>query len=215
MKVFRLSLRSVLWRTVRRYWILSLHLPQLHSTSFLRSYSPSTFVISGGQDMGFPTLLLYMWGKLKSDIFRMCFIIFIECTDRWMFTPTFSVCAGNRRCAPKLASVNVTIGNCSSVTLMPVCQGQCASEQRWDRNNNNNKKTNKKLHFTWISDPPCVFLWLWRVVFEAILQVEQMHQSCQKQSSERRSLSLRCQDLTTRTYDYEHITACICRECHI
>lgn len=85
----------------------------------------------------------------------MRFIIFIECTDRWMFTPTFSVCAGNRRCAPKLASVNVTIGNCSSVTLMPVCQGQCASEQRWDRNNNNKNQTKSCISHGFLTHPVC------------------------------------------------------------
>ncbi|XP_029681304.1 mucin-2-like [Takifugu rubripes] len=36
----------------------------------------------------------------------------------------------NQSCAPKLTSMNVTVGNCSSVALMPVCQGQCASGQR-------------------------------------------------------------------------------------
>eukprot|EP00066_Takifugu_rubripes_P027756 XP_011617022.1 PREDICTED: intestinal mucin-like protein isoform X1 [Takifugu rubripes] len=35
----------------------------------------------------------------------------------------------NQSCAPKLTSMNVTVGNCSSVALMPVCQGQCASGQ--------------------------------------------------------------------------------------
>lgn len=56
-------------------------------------------------------------------------------------------------------------------------------------------------------------LWLSRVVFDGDLQVEQTHQSCQKRRSERRPLTLQCLDLTSRTYVYEHITACDCRDC--
>lgn len=51
------------------------------------------------------------------------------------------MCPGNHRCAPRLTNMNVTVGNCTGVTLMPVCQGQCASEQRWDRENNTKSKT--------------------------------------------------------------------------
>lgn len=56
-------------------------------------------------------------------------------------------------------------------------------------------------------------LWISRVVFDGILQVEQTCQSCQKRRSERRPLTLQCLDLTSRTYVYEHITACDCRDC--
>lgn len=51
-------------------------------------------------------------------------------------------------------------------------------------------------------------LWLRRVVFDGVLQVEQTHRCCQKRTSERRSLNLQCLDLTNRTYVYEHITGC-------
>lgn len=116
---------------------------------------------------------------------------------------------GSQSCAPKLTSMNVTVGNCSSVALIPVCRGQCASEQRWDRDSNITGS-----HFRWISHPHGS-LWLSRVMFEGILQVEQTHQWCQKRSSERRPLTLQCLDLTNRTYDYEHITGCDCRDCGV
>ncbi|XP_059182325.1 mucin-2-like [Centropristis striata] len=34
----------------------------------------------------------------------------------------------NQSCAPKVTSVNVTVGNCVAVVKIPVCQGHCASE---------------------------------------------------------------------------------------
>lgn len=66
--------------------------------------------------------------------------------ERW-----YTGVTGNQSCAPKLTSMNVTVGNCSSVALIPVCQGQCASEQRWDGDGNTPES-----HFTWISHPPGV-----------------------------------------------------------
>lgn len=66
--------------------------------------------------------------------------------ERW-----YTGVTGNQSCAPKLTSMNVTVGNCSSVALMPVCQGQCASGQRWDGDGNITES-----HFTCISHPPGV-----------------------------------------------------------
>lgn len=63
--------------------------------------------------------------------------------ERW-----YTGVTGNQSCAPKLTSMNVTVGNCSSVALMPVCQGQCASEQRWGGDSDITE-----FHLIWISYP--------------------------------------------------------------
>lgn len=39
---------------------------------------------------------------------------------------------GNKGCSPKVTSLNVTVDNCTTVIQIPVCQGQCASEPRWE-----------------------------------------------------------------------------------
>ncbi|XP_049892825.1 mucin-19-like [Epinephelus moara] len=49
-----------------------------------------------------------------------------------------------------------------------------------------------------------------RVVLHGDLQVEQKSRCCVEQSSERRPVTLRCFDLTTRHYFYKHITSCHC-----
>ncbi|XP_034529955.1 mucin-2-like isoform X2 [Notolabrus celidotus] len=54
-----------------------------------------------------------------------------------------------------------------------------------------------------------------RVVLQGDLQVEQKHRCCQEQSSERRSVTLQCFDLSARHYTYKHITRCECRACNI
>ncbi|XP_051247766.1 mucin-2-like isoform X4 [Dicentrarchus labrax] len=54
-----------------------------------------------------------------------------------------------------------------------------------------------------------------RVVLRGDLQVEQKCRHCQERSSERRSVTLLCFDLTTRHYVYKHITGCECRSCGI
>ncbi|XP_050933829.1 LOW QUALITY PROTEIN: mucin-19-like [Lates calcarifer] len=54
-----------------------------------------------------------------------------------------------------------------------------------------------------------------RVLVFADLQVEQESRCCQKQHTERRSVTLQCTDLTTRHYTYKHITSCECRTCSI
>lgn len=74
---------------------------------------------------------------------RLIIIAWVSGGERW-----YTGVSGNQSCAPKLTSMNVTVGNCSSVALMPVCQGRCASDQRWDGDNNITEA-----HFTWISYP--------------------------------------------------------------
>ncbi|XP_060886380.1 mucin-19-like [Labrus mixtus] len=54
-----------------------------------------------------------------------------------------------------------------------------------------------------------------RVVLHGDLQVEQEYKCCQERSSERRSVTLQCLDLSARSYTYKHITSCECRACHI
>lgn len=54
-----------------------------------------------------------------------------------------------------------------------------------------------------------------RVMLHGDLQVEQECRCCQERSSERRSVTLQCFDLTTRHYNYRHITGCECRACGI
>ncbi|XP_070848713.1 mucin-6 [Chaetodon trifascialis] len=54
-----------------------------------------------------------------------------------------------------------------------------------------------------------------RVMLHSDLQVEQECRCCQERSSERRSVTLQCFDLTTRHYNYRHITGCECRACGI
>ncbi|XP_078021284.1 mucin-2-like [Epinephelus lanceolatus] len=49
-----------------------------------------------------------------------------------------------------------------------------------------------------------------RVVLHGDLQVEQKSRCCAERSSERRPVTLRCFDLTTRHYFYKHITSCHC-----
>ncbi|XP_053170206.1 mucin-2-like [Scomber japonicus] len=52
-------------------------------------------------------------------------------------------------------------------------------------------------------------------ILNGVLQVEPKCRSCQTRSSETRSVTLQCSDLTTRQYDYKHITRCECRACAI
>ncbi|XP_045928606.1 mucin-5B [Micropterus dolomieu] len=52
-----------------------------------------------------------------------------------------------------------------------------------------------------------------RVVLQGGLQVEQKHRCCRERSSERRSVTLQCFDLTTRFFSYRHVTSCECRGC--
>ncbi|XP_062299707.1 mucin-2-like [Scomber scombrus] len=52
-------------------------------------------------------------------------------------------------------------------------------------------------------------------VLNGVLQGEPKCRSCQELSSETRSVALQCSDLTTRQYDYKHITSCDCRACTI
>ncbi|XP_074554297.1 mucin-6 [Halichoeres trimaculatus] len=54
-----------------------------------------------------------------------------------------------------------------------------------------------------------------RVVLHGDLQVEQKYRCCQAQSSERRSVTLQCFDLSVKHYAYKHITSCQCRDCDI
>ncbi|XP_030576610.1 mucin-19-like [Archocentrus centrarchus] len=52
-----------------------------------------------------------------------------------------------------------------------------------------------------------------RVVLKVDLVLEQENKCCTEQSSERRSVTLHCSDLTTREYTYKHITSCVCKPC--
>ncbi|XP_045928607.1 mucin-2-like [Micropterus dolomieu] len=52
-----------------------------------------------------------------------------------------------------------------------------------------------------------------RVVLQGDLQVQQKHRCCRERSSERRSVTLQCFDLTTRFFSYRHVTSCECRGC--
>ncbi|AWO97913.1 putative mucin-19-like isoform 3 [Scophthalmus maximus] len=54
-----------------------------------------------------------------------------------------------------------------------------------------------------------------RVVIRGDLQVEHESRCCQERSSERRSVTLQCSDLTTRQYAYRHITRCEFQACNI
>ncbi|KAM6961566.1 mucin-6 [Tautogolabrus adspersus] len=54
-----------------------------------------------------------------------------------------------------------------------------------------------------------------RIVYHGDLQVEQKYKCCQERSSERRSVTLQCFDLSARSYAYKHITSCECRACDI
>ncbi|XP_073337244.1 mucin-6 [Pagrus major] len=53
------------------------------------------------------------------------------------------------------------------------------------------------------------------VVLHGDLQVEQKCRCCQEQSSEMRSVTLLCLNLTARQYTYKHITSCECKACGI
>ncbi|XP_067437640.1 mucin-2-like [Thunnus thynnus] len=53
------------------------------------------------------------------------------------------------------------------------------------------------------------------VVLNGVLQVEPKCRSCQELSSERRSVTLQCSDLTTRQHAYKHITSCECKACTV
>lgn len=54
-----------------------------------------------------------------------------------------------------------------------------------------------------------------RVVLHNDLQVEQQSSCCVERLSERRSVTLQCSDLTTRSYNYTHIISCECRYCTV
>ncbi|XP_071057865.1 mucin-2-like isoform X3 [Pseudochaenichthys georgianus] len=54
-----------------------------------------------------------------------------------------------------------------------------------------------------------------RVVLHNDLQVEQKSSCCVERLSERRSVTLQCSDLTTRSYNYTHIISCECRYCTV
>ncbi|XP_033987159.1 mucin-2-like [Trematomus bernacchii] len=54
-----------------------------------------------------------------------------------------------------------------------------------------------------------------RVVLHNDLQVEQQSSCCVERLFERRLVTLQCSDLTTRSYNYTHITSCECRYCTV
>ncbi|XP_041636867.1 mucin-2-like isoform X2 [Cheilinus undulatus] len=54
-----------------------------------------------------------------------------------------------------------------------------------------------------------------RVVLHGDVQMEHKWRCCQEQSSERRSVTLQCSDLSERRYAYKHITSCECGACGI
>ncbi|XP_014864982.1 PREDICTED: mucin-19 [Poecilia mexicana] len=51
------------------------------------------------------------------------------------------------------------------------------------------------------------------VLAHAYLQVKQDYRCCQEESSDLRVLDVKCLDLTSRKYNYKHVTGCACKAC--
>lgn len=148
------------------------------------------------------------------------FFGFLALKDWSVLSPMmiFHLNPGNKGCAPKVTSLNVTVDNCTTVIQIPVCQGQCASEPRWE-----DPYLLIRLLITlffilnaWLI--PCLLLpvsWFSRVVLRGDLQVEHKCRCCQERTSERRSVTLQCSELATRQHVYKHITGCECKACSI
>uniref|UniRef100_A0A096MI36 VWFD domain-containing protein n=1 Tax=Poecilia formosa TaxID=48698 RepID=A0A096MI36_POEFO len=51
------------------------------------------------------------------------------------------------------------------------------------------------------------------VLAHAYLQVKQDFRCCQEESSDLRVLDVKCLDLTSRKYNYKHVTGCACKAC--
>uniref|UniRef100_A0A8C5DCD2 Mucin-2-like n=1 Tax=Gouania willdenowi TaxID=441366 RepID=A0A8C5DCD2_GOUWI len=81
------------------------------------------------------------------------------------------------------------------------------------KNNNHKICTDDYMNDIMCSMSP--YIYSIRLVLQGDLQVEQEDNCCEEKSSERRSLTLHCSDLTTRHYNYQHITSCECRACKI
>lgn len=95
-------------------------------------FSFHDFHSAGGQIVGRSALLLHLLVGLKpiKKIFK-CFF-FSKLTVATLLVTIFSPNAGNKSCAVKMTSLNVTVDNCQAVIQIPACQGQCASGPRWE-----------------------------------------------------------------------------------
>lgn len=61
----------------------------------------------------------------------------------------FSPNPGNKSCAVKLTSLNVTVDSCQAVIQIPTCQGQCVSGPRWEATHS----LSLKLLIDWFNTP--------------------------------------------------------------
>ncbi|XP_071370357.1 mucin-6 [Centroberyx affinis] len=89
----------------------------------------------------------------------------------------------NYSCAPRLTSVNITLDGCTTTVRQLLCRGHCASEFSW-------------------------------ALVNGVLQVEQRCKCCRTKSSEWRPVRWLCEEGgSTRSYTYEHIIECECKDC--
>ncbi|XP_056132665.1 mucin-19-like [Lampris incognitus] len=71
---------------------------------------------------------IYKVGDRWTDASHPC--MSYSCSTEGIQTET-RLCPSNKMCAPRVTSIDVTLGNCTATLDLPVCQGQCATHPRW------------------------------------------------------------------------------------